>query len=292
MKIKSPCKINLMLKILDKREDGYHNLETIFYPLDYPYDILDVELLDVELANDKQAQDLILSCNIDDIDLNDNTLTRAYQLYVKYTGFAPKLKIDLEKNIPHGAGLGGGSANAAKLLLFLQDHNPTPLNREELINLGAKIGADVPFFLFDYPCRARGIGEILQEEKINLNNFYLLLIDPYIKISTKLAFKEFDLYKKNLTEHKTLDKYQSVLFQQKINCENDFEQVIFSLYPKLGDIKKKLLEYNAEIALLSGSGSCLFAIFSNKAKAEHAKTRMIEFFGEDYFKIYSPLKLK
>ncbi len=286
MQIKCGCKINLRLKILARRPDGYHNLETIFYPLPYPFDLINI------LSSCDVRSGITVHCTTEGIDLQNNTLTKAYSQYANYTNFSPSLELELVKNIPHGAGLGGGSSNAASLLLYLQSINSNPISQAELINVAANVGADVPFFLLNKPCKAYGIGEILHEIDLDLQKFYLLLINPYIKISTKDAFKKLAEQKKCLTADRALVNYQPSQFLQDISCENDFEEPTFLAYPKIGHIKHKLLESGAQVALLSGSGSCLFGIFENLKSAEQCKSELMKFFSEEELEIYQPFSLK
>ena len=194
MLIKSGCKINLGLKISDKREDGYHNLETVFYPLSMPFD-------EIHLEKTKETG-MKLSCNIPGIDPENNTLTKAYDLYNQYHALDFGLDIRLIKGVPHGAGLGGGSANGAELLKYLQKETGNALPFQTLLEIAAKIGADVPFFLYDTPCKGEGIGEKLTPISLDLTAYSLLLILPDIHISTAWAFKKLAERKKILTSKK------------------------------------------------------------------------------------------
>ena len=240
MKIQCGCKVNLYLRITGKRENGYHDLDTLFYPLSVPYDVLDIEETG-EGSRENDSVCISVDCTTEGIDLEDNTLTKAYALYSKETGFSPKIHVTLEKGIPHGAGLGGGSSDAAALLCYLQEKNPQPLTQEKLFTLSAKIGADVPFFLINSPCKATGIGDILEPVTLSLENLYLVLINPYIQISTKWAFLRRDEAKKDLTEIAAFDKNHRSCFLKEFFWENDFEIPVFLEYPFLGEIKKELI---------------------------------------------------
>lgn len=224
MKIKCGCKVNLYLQITNKRENGYHDVDTIFLPLNSPYDILKIKKYPCKKEHNKHKnefkkilaqkkirknlkepskekkgilQNIVIKCDTKGIDLKNNTLTKAYALYSEATNFAPKLFIELKKSIPHGAGLGGGSSNAAHLLQYLQKENKKPLSQKKLIKIASRVGADVPFFLYNIPCHARGIGEILTPISLKFSkkqnkSLYLVLISPYQSVSTKEAFENLD----------------------------------------------------------------------------------------------------
>lgn len=340
MKIKCGCKINLYLRITGKREDGYHDLDTIFLPLDTPYDILKIKenSKNKEKCKDKSKnskhpkglapkkiialgkefkrqslstqheENITVKCETQGIDLKNNTLTKAYALYSEQSGFHPKLSISLKKGIPHGAGLGGGSSNAASLLNYLQSKNPKPLSQKKLLNIATKVGADVPFFLYNLPCHAQGIGEILtpidlkiykktpkENSKKKHENIYLVLISPYEGVNTKEAFENLDLtkklpketankFKKNKLEKKCLTgaplfgNFQLSCFLKEFHLENDFEDFVFKRYPFIKQIKKEFLKAGAFASVLSGTGSSLFALFDKKEKAKKAIKRMQKIF--------------
>lgn len=265
MLIKSGCKINLGLKILDKREDGYHNLKTIFYPLSMPDGFCD------EISIEKiSAPHVEFSCNIPDIDPQNNTLTKAYNLFQTCCPLDFGLKIELTKRIPHGAGLGGGSANGAEVLKYLQSQTENPLPLAKLVETAAKIGADVPFFLYNTPCLGEGIGERLTPVDIDLSRYSLLLILPAIPIPTSWAFKNLAEQKKLLTSKiEQVNKARSE-FLGNWYFQNDFEQIVFEKYQELAKTKEILLQEKAVFASLSGTGSALFAFFSHRSACRQA----------------------
>lgn len=269
MLIKSGCKINLGLKILDKREDGYHNLKTIFYPLSMPDGFSD-EIF-IEKISTPHVE---FSCNIPDIDQQNNTLTKAYKLFQNCRPLDFGLKIRLTKHIPHGAGLGGGSANGAEILKYLQSQVQRPLSFKKLLETAAKIGADVPFFLYNTPCIGEGIGEKLTPIDLDLNRYSLLLILPAIQISTVWAFKKLAEQKKLLTSKKEqVNKARSELLGNWY-FQNDFEQIVFEKYPNMAKTKKILLQEKAVFASLSGTGSALFAFFPSDDECMQAVTKL------------------
>lgn len=252
----SGCKINLGLRILDKREDGYHNLETVFYPLDKPFDELYIEKTEQKGA--------VTECETPGIDLNDNTLTKAYRLYDQICPLDFGIKVKLVKHVPHGAGLGGGSANAACILSFLQEQTGNALDFESLVRTAAKVGADVPFFLYNKPCFAEGIGDILRPADIDLSPYVLLLVMPDIKINTAWAFKNLTIQKKLLTTKTEKAIKARSPFLDKNCFFNDFEDVVFKEYESLAKTKETMLRHKAVFASLSGTGSSLYGLYENK----------------------------
>ncbi len=272
MLIKSGCKINLGLKILDKREDGYHNLRTVFYPLSMPYDEISIEKID--------GPHVEFFCNIPDIDPQKNTLTKAYAIFQSYYPLDFGLKIHLKKGIPHGAGLGGGSANGAEVLKYLHEQTNKVLPFSALCEMAAKIGADVPYFLYNTPCLGEGIGEKLTPVQLDLSQYFLLVIMPDIQISTPWAFKKLAEQKKLLTSKKEQDNKARSEFLGNAYLYNDFEQVVFEEYKLLAKTKEILLQEKAVFASLSGTGSALYAFFAHKSDQEHAVNHLKK---QDFF---------
>ncbi len=278
------CKINLFLHIVGRRENGYHELESLFLPLTSPCDFATIK---------PSNRGFELFLNQASFDIENNTLTKAYNLFKEKTDFAPNFELHLEKNIPQGAGLGGGSADAGFLLRYLyalykgQDFDQNFIIPENdmlfLIDIAEKVGADVPFFLQNKAAFVEGIGEKLSPIDISfLKNSYLLLISPKIHADTQRIFKAFkeqnQVITKNLKKNakeiltsfdneaiKPNDATKNTLFR------NDLEQCVFSSFPALGNYKEKLIAFEAVIALMSGSGSSLFGIFQNSEQAEKAK---------------------
>ncbi len=260
--IKSGCKINLYLKILNRRRDGYHNLDSLFYPLPWPKDYIDISLGSVP--------GISLRACPKSMENSSNILLRAYELFAAATGFRPGLKAYLNKNIPVGAGLGGGSSNAASFLLFLNNLNrSTALKREKLMELASKLGADVPFFIYNRPARVTGKGEIVSPVHIDLQGMHVLIICPGISIGTAWAYQAHDHYVKDscppddsiLTTGTLRDNKSPI---ERITLSNSFEKTVFAEYPRLGSIKTQMLQAGASGCVLSGSGSSLCAFFRER----------------------------
>ncbi len=266
--VKTPAKINFGLNIIEKRSDGFHNIETIFYPVDL-FDVLTFS------ASDKFIFDS------DNEALNnekDNLVTKAKTLLEEKCGRELKIEIHLKKNIPIGAGMGGGSSDAAATLKTLNQIFNLYLNHDELKVLALKLGSDVPFFLNPVPSFAESRGE-----KISAINFLInrpvLIVNPGIHISTKWAYENIKPQKPefSLRELSNFSQTDFSFLQDKV--VNDFEEKVFQSFPEIVNIKKELLNLGASFALMTGSGSTLFGIFPNKISAEEAKIK----FNQQYF---------
>ncbi len=265
-------KVNLGLRITGVRADGYHELDSLFWPLAAPCDVLHLAA--------GQAGGLHMTCTDADIDPTHNTLTKAYALFGEASGFRPALRLHLEKHIPHGAGLGGGSSDAASLLRWLNSQAPHPLPPEALAALGLRVGADVPFFLHNQPCRVRGIGEIITPSPENtLAGCWLLLLCPPVYVSTPWAYQAWDALPVTEKAQNNLTT-RAVEGRETNSCEgwlsNDFEAAVFPCYPVLAQLKRQLLDCGASAAVMSGSGSSMVGIFQYAATAERAFSQCAE----------------
>ncbi len=275
--LRAGCKINLYLDILGRRADGYHELDTLFYPLPAPFDTLTV-------SPGTDGSGLRIECERADLCTQDNTLHKAWRLFAEATGYAPDLHVHLEKGIPDGAGLGGGSADAAALLSHLNDGaGPAGLDAGQLNALAARIGADVPFFLRNVPARATGIGEHLVPHDVNLAGFTLVLACPPEHVSTPWAFSAWD------REHTAMeaptatpDRLTSSVHtytrpsSRALWLFNSFESVVFAAFPKLRAYKGSLIRHGSAAAVMSGSGASLFALYRETEKALKASAALRE----------------
>lgn len=264
----SGCKVNLFLRVGERLPSGYHNLETLFIPLPRPCDTLDVI---------PAPKGLRVVCDNPAVDPLKNTLTKAYETYTAARPLLTGFQVTLHKNVPIGGGLGGGSANAAALLSYMQTQpardNRPPLTQEELMALGKNIGADVPFFLTTGCQQATGIGEKLTPCPNPFADHFLLLVCPAVPISTAWAFTELSLLRKKNEQNPQNDltcsgHQDSNTSSQAGSFQNDFEEVVFKAHPELKRIKESLFKGGAEIALLSGTGACLFGIFKKEDFAQ------------------------
>ncbi|MBW1650309.1 MAG: 4-(cytidine 5'-diphospho)-2-C-methyl-D-erythritol kinase [Deltaproteobacteria bacterium] len=261
MKIFSPAKINLYLKIKDKRADGYHNIETLICPIEI-FDTLSF------IFGQKKVS---VESNPEICAQKDNLAFKAANLFFKEAKIKAGVKIVINKKIPAGAGLGGGSSNAAAVLSALNKYYQA-VSIEKLEKIGLKLGADVPFFIRLKPAIAKGIGEKLYEYK-GLYPFYIVVVYPGFEVSTLWAYRKFDEVKNNLglTNIKKRNKYPFFTDQKnRIYIENDLEEAIEPCYPQISDIKKAFIQNKADKTLMTGSGSAVFGIFKDFKTAKKA----------------------
>jgi 4-diphosphocytidyl-2-C-methyl-D-erythritol kinase len=246
-------KINIGLTIIRKRADGYHDLETIFYPIA----IRDV----LEISPADQLQ-LHLSGNPIGNDHRQNLCEKAYQLVKADFPNLPPVAIHLHKGIPVGAGLGGGSADSVFLIQLLNSGYELNLSAPAILKYASKLGSDCPFFVLNKPCFATGRGEILEPISLDLDGFALVFIHPGIKISTAEAFSMI-----RTTDSPPLLKtlIAQPIHQWRNKIVNDFEEPLMSAYPSLHGIKAKLYEAGALYASMTGSGSSFYGIFEKDA---------------------------
>lgn len=246
------CKINLGLRILRKRPDGYHDLETVFYP---------VPLKDaLEIISAPSGDDILFTQSGLTIQgsHNDNLCVKAYQLLRDQYPQIPPVQMHLHKNIPMGAGLGGGSADGAFTLQLLNTKYHLELSKEQLIGYALKLGSDCPFFISNSPSFAAGRGELLEELPLDLSAYSFLLVHPGIHISTSEAFS---LIRPAIPEKSCKEIVQLPIAHWKKALINDFEEPVFAKYGELRNVKDRLYELGALYASMSGSGSSFYGIF-------------------------------
>ncbi len=242
------AKINIGLNVVSKRDDGYHNLETIFYP---------VKLADaLELADSNEMQFSTSGIEIDGI-LENNLVVKAYNLLQKDFKLPP-VKLHLHKIIPFGAGLGGGSSDAAFTLKMLDKYFNLKISSTKLKNYAAQIGADCPFFIENKPTFATGIGDQFQPVNFDLSEYEILIVKPDISVSTPEAYKNV-IPAKPIFNLKDIENLPIKDWKEVI--ENDFEKSVFEKYPEIEKLKQTLYEMGALYASMSGSGSAVFGVF-------------------------------
>jgi len=264
IEIKAPAKINIGLNILEKRKDGFHNLSTLFYPIVDLYDVLTFEISD----------QFDFKCNTSTVPNNDsNIVVKAKNLLEIVSGKKINVKINLKKNIPSQAGLGGGSSDAAATLISLNEMFQLELNYKKLNELALELGSDVPFFIKSKPAIGTSRGEILEYVDLEITE-PILIVYPRINISTKEAFQNISANNSNID-------FQSLIQKEKLNydlvrsrVENDFEGFVFGKYPEIEKIKKQLYQDGALFASLSGSGSSVYGIFKDIESANVAKNNL------------------
>jgi len=258
LRLKSPAKINLRLEILGRREDGYHELRTLMQKIGL-CDSLSVSL--------KKEKGISIAADHPDLPLGKKNLVyRAAQIMLEKSGYQGGLRIDIRKRIPLGAGLGGGSSNAAATLRALNQLLGMGMPTKHLMKMGLSIGADVPFFFLGGAAVASGIGERLKE--VDLPDLWYVLLNPNFEVSTRWAYENFILTKR----HFHFNLQGLVRTPQGISrlLWNDLEGVVSYKYPQIKKMKELLLSNGALGALMTGSGPTVFGVFSGRRDAESA----------------------
>lgn len=247
------AKINLGLFLTEKRADGYHNLQTVFYPIK----INDV----VELVDAEESQMLIKGIDIPG-DVNDNICFKAFQTLQRDFNL-PHQQIILLKNIPVGAGLGGGSADAAFLIKLVNQKFELGLTEEQMEGYARPLGADCAFFIKNKSTYAFAKGDEFEELKVDLSAYHLVLVKPHIHVSTADAYGKVNVKQPSSS---LKDLIHLPLQDWQAHILNDFEPSVFAKYPQIDEVKTKLYQAGAKFALMSGSGSSVFAIFEKEVK--------------------------
>ncbi|GHT05504.1 4-diphosphocytidyl-2-C-methyl-D-erythritol kinase [Bacteroidia bacterium] len=242
------AKINLGLNIVAKRADGYHDIETVFYPIPL------CDALEIVPDRGTFTQTGILV----DGDPQTNLVMKAYNL-LKADHNLPAIDIFLQKNIPFGAGLGGGSADAAFMLKLLNDYAQLNLTISQLETYARQLGADCPFFIQNQPVFAEGIGDVFSPVTVSLKGYYILLIKPDIHVSTKDAYAQVKPCRPKISVREIV---QAPVQTWKDQLRNDFEDSVGAKFPEIHAIRQLLYERGALYAAMSGSGSTVFGIFS------------------------------
>ena len=254
----SNCKINLGLNVVQKREDGFHDIETIFLPIPF-YDVLEI------IPSSKNTTTLTTTGL--PIDNNgENLCLKAFKLLKSDFPSLPEIDIHLHKTIPIGAGLGGGSADAAFTLLLLNKKFNLQIEQQQLRNYALQLGSDCPFFIINKPCVAKGRGEILEEIKLSLSSYKMLLINPGIPVNTREIFKHIMVA---IPQKKINDIIKQPISAWRKELVNDFEKVIFPNHPVIKRIKEELYRHKAIYASMTGTGSTVFGIFNKNEEISY-----------------------
>ena len=257
------CKINLGLRVIRKRPDGYHDLETVFVPIYGLHDELEVESVQHSAISNQisfEQEGIAVDCPAE-----DNLIVKCYrQMRAMYPQIGD-VAVRFKKNIPFGAGLGGGSSDAAHMAVALNELFCLRLTKEQLAAEVKSLGADCPFFVYNTPCYAEGIGDLLTPVELDLEGIRIIMIKPEEGVSTKEAYS-------GITRHpEVAGEIQKAVAMMRQKCTeiddtifvNDFEATVFPLHPQIAAIKKRLLDAGAFYASMSGSGSTVFGLFKN-----------------------------
>ena len=266
MKILSPAKINLFLQVIRKRSDGYHDLTSL---------MCRIGLCD-KITLQFDAPKTTLSCDDSQVPQNEKNIAYlAANLFFRSLNRTGGVKIEIEKNIPVAAGLGGGSSNGASVLLGLNRHYDYPFSESRLIKMGSVLGADVPFFIFQKPALATGIGDELAYFPA-LKPYHILLIYPEIKVSTAEVYQNLNLGLTKCKKETTYALLKKSGFRAESHLCNDLETVTIPRFHEIADIKRLLVEQGAEGALMSGSGPAVFGLFKDHETARKAKAALLQ----------------
>lgn len=267
LSINTPAKINIGLNVIRKRTDGYHDIQTFFYPINL-FDTLTIS----------EASQFEFICNGQNLNYEDNLVVKAKSLLEKELSLNIKLKIILEKRLPVGAGLGGGSSDAAAALKGIIKFLDISIDDLTLKKIATTCGADVPYFLNPVPCYAEGIGDIITTLDCRIH-YPILVVYPGFQISTKSAYENVIPLEPEYSLKKLIEDCEIDFLFMENKIKNDLEKFAFKQYPILAEIKKEFYKLGAMFALMSGSGSSVFGIFKNLYKAEEA----LEHFNKNYF---------
>lgn len=246
------AKINIGLYIVEKRSDGYHNLETVFYPLPLCDKLVVEEQPGLKQPCKLEVEGIAVTDNQE-----DNLIVKAYRLLEKDFSLG-NTAVYLRKNIPFGAGLGGGSSDAAFMLKALNELNALHLTEDQLESYAVKLGADCPFFIRNRPVFATGIGNLFQPVDLSLKGYQFVLVKPDIHVSTPMAYAGI---RPRPSLFSLSESIQLPVENWKQRIQNDFEETVFEKFPPIGEIKQKLYAAGAVYATMSGSGSSVIGIF-------------------------------
>ena len=271
--LKAHAKINLHLEVLGKRSDGFHDLVSVFAPIS-----LADELLMQRIPDKKECKVLSPLAELP----VENTITRAYEEFKNFTGISEGVSVRILKRIPEGAGLGGGSSDAASVLLGLNDMFSADLKEEDLRAIALKIGSDVPFFLENGAAVVKGRGEEIKRVSL-FSDYFGILIYPGIKSATPRAYSLLGRKESEIRN----PAFNPELFCGK-DCRewpffNSFEDVLFNEYPAIKKAKLDLLKHGADFALMSGAGSSVFGLFKDEKTVKNAYSNLFEEYGKCFF---------
>lgn len=256
-----PCsKINLGLNITSQRKDGYHDIETVFYPVPL-YDKLEIEIDNTKATGSRKCRLRVDGNDIECLD-DDNLVVKAYQILAKDYNL-PSINAHLSKMIPSQAGLGGGSSDAAHTLLLINKLCLLNLDEATIIRYATSLGADCPFFVNPQISFATGIGDVISPINIEetFKGYYLVIVKPDVSMSTKEAYSMIKPHRPGIC---CKDILKMPMDEWKLYLTNDFEPPVFSKHPILGTIKQQLYDTGAIYAQMSGSGTALFGFYKEK----------------------------
>ena len=268
------AKINLGLNVVERRPDGYHNLETVFYPVNIK-DALELTMMNTKFPSPVDCDIKVSNLNVEG-DEQRNLVVRAYQLLKCDFPQMPRVHAHLYKVIPTQAGMGGGSSDCAYTIRLLNEMFTLGLTEQRMIEYAAQLGADCAFFILSRPSYAEGIGERLVPVSLDLSSYYIGVVRPDIPVSTREAFS---LIKPVKPAKCCRDVVLQPIETWRDELSNDFEQSVFALHPEIEAIKQRLYNLGAIYAAMSGSGSAVFGIFQDPIEiSKHFPSDMFTYF--------------
>lgn len=262
MKLKANCKINIGLDVLRRRDDGYHDLSTVMVPIMGLHDV--VEVTPIEGAeNEFHSLGLVVDCPAE-----QNLCIKAARLMRQRYG-VDAVSITLDKRVPFGAGLGGGSSDATAVIMAMNEIFSLSLDEATLVALAAELGSDTAFFVRNSPQLCEGRGEIMTPIELDLTGLWIVLIKPDESVSTREAYAGVKPHVPSLS---LTERLKEPIVQWQGSVKNDFEPSVFAAHPVIADVKQQLLDAGAVYASMSGSGSTVFGLFDSKERAEKLRS--------------------
>lgn len=261
MRIEANCKINLGLDVLRRRDDGYHDISTVMYPLRGLYDVVEVE------PTASEGAELVSLGMVVDCPPQKNICLKAYELLRSRYGMGG-VRITLDKRVPFGAGLGGGSSDGTAVLMALNEVFSLGMDEAALISAAAELGSDTPFFVRNTPQLCEGRGEIMTPVEVDLSGLWIAVVKPDESVSTREAYAGVT---PRVPERPLAERIAEPVERWQGSVVNDFERSVFASHPAIAQVKQSLLDAGAVYASMSGSGSAVFGLFDDSGKAENMR---------------------
>ncbi|MBQ2374621.1 MAG: 4-(cytidine 5'-diphospho)-2-C-methyl-D-erythritol kinase [Alistipes sp.] len=262
MKIKANCKINIGLDVLRKRDDGFHDLSTVMYPVRGLYDEIEVEPI-TAADNEFHSLGIVVDCPAE-----QNLCLKAARL-IQQRYDVGRVRITLDKRVPFGAGLGGGSSDATAVLVAMNEIFSLSLDESELITLASQLGSDTAFFVRNTPQLCEGRGDVMTPVELDFHHLWLVLVKPDEGVSTREAYAGV---KPMIPASSLVERLRQPMQKWQGSVKNDFEPSVFAAHPVIASIKQQLIDCGAVYASMSGSGSTVFGIFDTKEQAEKIRS--------------------
>ena len=263
--LQAPAKVNLRLDVLRKRSDGFHDLRNLMERVSI-HDEVEIRIVE---------KGILVQCDHEEVPNDEENIAfKALKEILAYSSRNVGVEVSIKKNIPVASGMGGGSSNAATVIKGINQLLKLKLSREKLIKIGTKVGADVPFFLFEGPAMAEGIGEQLKRIK-SMPKLLFLIVNPGIRVSTQAVYNKLILNGNHAGEEEIPNSYRTKRDVAKI-LSNDLEKVTIKEFPLIGEIKDDMVRQGAIASLMTGSGPTVFGLFTDKVKLQKAYDRFLK----------------